>query len=683
MKPSLSVFTLAHLAKELTEGLNRVPELSGDFTVRTVLSRGKLMVLAEHGASPQLQSEYVFAHVETLIRQRLESVGLPEEATDLAAQSEAVPIQIFLKHQTHRHPWAVHQFVWHLSDGFNQVFGERPLETLNPQAFEPALPDPSEPLTPTPVPDADEALAIAPPIEAHPALGNQTVPGADALPDQPQGDHPAETLVTAPPTDEELIAQAESLWNEAFHPEDLYGDSPEIAAVEEAAVFPSPPATATRPAWLKPRLLITGLLAVGVVGTLGYGITRPCVLGSCDRITKAKALGEAASAALSDQPSPQTVLDMRDQLKGATRQLRPIPAWSFHHDQAQELLTRYQQGVDNLDSVIIAQQEATAATEASQSPPYPIEDWQAVASQWQSAIDRLQTIDPNSPIYEELVAPKLLEYQANLATIEGRIAAEQAADASVNQAMNAAQIATKQTEIANTLAAWETALKSWENAVRQLKLIPQGTLAHSEAQKLLSGYEAELNQVRTRTRQERVADQFYNEALRKAAAARKSETENQWTLALMNWRDAVGQMQGIPPETVRYAESRTLLKTYQASLDNAQETLRLVMRFQKAEESFVKACGAGSQLCTYGIKAGKVQLTLANGYDDLIELSITPPDLRFAPLSASDQMIAQTNQLLSEITNIGKRTQLPIELYDAGGAFIARYNPELDGYVKH
>ncbi|MEL6325906.1 MAG: hypothetical protein AAFQ61_03250, partial [Cyanobacteria bacterium J06626_23] len=73
---------------------------------------------------------------------------------------------------------------------------------------------------------------------------------------------------------------------------------------------------------------------------------------------------------------------------------------------------------------------------------------------------------------------------------------------------------------------------------------------------------------------------------------------------------------------------------------------------------------------------------LADGYDDLIELSITPPDQR-AIAAVNSSLTTRANQLLSDLTNIGKRTQLPVELQDNNGAFIARYKPELNGYVKH
>ena len=65
----------------------------------------------------------------------------------------------------------------------------------------------------------------------------------------------------------------------------------------------------------------------------------------------------------------------------------------------------------------------------------------------------------------------------------------------------------------------------------------------------------------------------------------------------------------------------------------------------------------------------------------LADFSIADPNSRTS-VPASDQMIVEVNTLLQELINIGKRTQLPIELYGADGGFIARFDPELEGYVK-
>lgn len=540
----------------------------------------------------------------------------------------------------------------------------------------------------------DAPLVELPPLEVAASRETSEIsaktaepPGrlTEALPTKhtDEDDVPEEEMIFLPNEVEDDSAnrpEAVPMWDGSFKAEEMYANAeePDVATVGEEEVLTHTPMR-RQP---KSRLWAAGLLSVAVVGTGGYMLSRPCVLGGCDRIPKAQDLGDAALVELADNPSPQTVLDMRQQLSDAVGLLRPIPVWSFRHGAAQASLQNYQRQLSDLDSVIAAQQDATAAAEASQSPPHPVSHWQTVAAQWETAVARLQTVSPESPIYDEIVAPKLTEYQDNQTAIQGRIDAELAADTSVNQATQSGSLATQQTQIATNLATWETALESWETAVTQLKQIPRGTLAYGEAQRLLPEYESELSQVRTRTREERIADQFYKEAGRYATVAREAGTDNQWTLAMVNWRNAITQAEGVPQGTALYAETQDLLKTYRPALGEAQENLRLAQRYQKTADDFVKACGSASELCSYTLQGGKVIVRLAEGYDDLIELSITPPDQR-AAAAANTSLTARANQLFSDLTNIGKRTQLPIELQDSNGAFIARFKPELNGYVKH
>jgi hypothetical protein len=39
--------------------------------------------------------------------------------------------------------------------------------------------------------------------------------------------------------------------------------------------------------------------------------------------------------------------------------------------------------------------------------------------------------------------------------------------------------------------------------------------------------------------------------------------------------------------------------------------------------------------------------------------------------------------LIEQIATLGKQIQRPIAIYDAHGGFIARYRPDLGGFIKH
>ncbi|MEM8612155.1 MAG: hypothetical protein AAGF93_09075 [Cyanobacteria bacterium P01_H01_bin.105] len=662
-----SAFTLSRLSADLTYDLSRAPEVPEDVAVQCAVSRGKVMVLVEGPDVETVPVNYVFAQVETLIRHRLEIDGLPIEAEHLGAAGEPIPIKVYLKQQAMSKPIAVHRFNWLLQDSSGPIFLDD--VALDDQAFEPLLTH-----QPDVAPDSlfgdDGDDEVTGDLSEQEFLSNEELLfGEDiSLSEEFQSDQES---LEEPSVDELLnldgfYAQTPENSEEMVEPVSLgYDDPVETGFSRKQAIGPG--------------LIAAGIGVVAVFGTLGYGLSRPCVIGGCDRIQRAQALGDAALIALQDQPTPQTVLDMSEQLNTAVNTLKPIPPWSQYRGEAQDLLADYQQEADLLNAVAAAQENALIAANESQNPPHPIAQWESIAERWRGTIAQLEEIPTGTPIHAAFVAPKLQEYRNNLSTIEGRVSAEQNAEENLNQAQLTASLAKDQAEIANTLSAWKTALESWDTSVKQIKQIPQGTMAHGEARKLLPKYETDLAKVRTRYQQEQAADQFYNEAVRHAATSRQYESEEQWTLAMLSWRDAITQIKAVPADTSRSADSQKLLKVYEPALSNAQENLRLALRFEKAKENFARICKP--TFCQFGMKGGTVQLSLAQNYDALADFSIADPTNRTS-VPASAQMIVDVNELLQEVINIGKRTQLPIELYGADGGFIARFSPELEGYVK-
>ncbi|MEM7793062.1 MAG: hypothetical protein AAF579_01255 [Cyanobacteria bacterium P01_C01_bin.118] len=661
-----SVFTLSRLSADLTYDLSRAPEVPEEISVQCAISRGKMMVLLESPKVDSVPENYVFAQVETLIRQRLEIEGLPVEAEPLGAQGDPIAIKVYLKQTGMPRPSGVHRFNWLLQDSSGPIFVDNP--------------------------DLDERLE--PLLTQQPEVAPEGLFGDVERDDEATGDLSEEEFLSSEtflsqaefPLDEELTADLPSLDDvpasddglldlEGLYGQAQDGDVGDPVFVEEGDLHGE--ASERR---IGPGLIAAGVAVATVFGGLGYGLSRPCVVGGCDRIQQAQSLGDAALISLQEQPTPQTVLDMSAQLNTAVDTLKPIPPWSRYRGQAQELLANYQGEADLLNAVAVAQENAFEAAKASQNPPHPIAHWEGIAERWRETISQLEEIPAGSPIHEVFVAPKLREYRGNLTAIEGRVLAEQSAEENLNQAQLTASLAKNQAEIANTLPAWETAFASWDKAVKQLRQIPRGTMPYGETRKLLPKYEKDLGDVRTRYQQEQAADQFYSEAVRHAATARQYESEEQWTLAMLAWRDAITQIKAVPAGTSRHTDSQNLLKTYEPALSKAQENLRLAIRFDKAKENFGRICKPS--FCQFGLTGGTVQMKLAKDYDALVDFSITDPNSRVGTVPASDQMINQVNQMLQEVINIGKRTQLPIELYGSDDGFIARFSPELEGYVK-
>ena len=427
--------------------------------------------------------------------------------------------------------------------------------------------------------------------------------------------------------------------------------------------------------------IFVGLFGFLVAGVLGFVLTRPCTVGQCDRLETARIESEEALDQLRTDDSAEAIEASQQKLRRSIRRLRPIPVWSSYRDEAQAAIPGYERQLNALDLVSEAQSKAYSAAVQSQDPPHSVETWKEIAAQWREATAALSAVPNDSPVYE-LAQTKLAEYRANLSTILVRVETESRAEVSLRQAQQSASQATQQAETAASVEAWEAAVATWETALENLRQIPQGTQAYAEAQQMLPEYEQKLKEVQDRAKTERSASDRLSEAKQNAAAAQRAESESLWTLAIEKWNSALLDLESVDKDTSAHSEVGILLPQYTKSWNEAGKNQETSFRFQTVEPNFFLVCGVSTvQVCTYAIKAGSVRVDLFDGYDEVIDQSITPPDQRVQTV-ANEQLVARSNQLLQQITQLSQQAQIPLVLHDSKGQFLARYRPELDGFVR-
>ncbi len=453
----------------------------------------------------------------------------------------------------------------------------------------------------------------------------------------------------------------------------------DIAAIDESEV------QRQREQWQEQtkgnRWALVGTFGLLLLGVLGFIFTRPCTIGTCDRIEIAQQQGNTALNRLGVASSLAEVSEIKDQLDESVDMLKPIPVWSSYHNDAQAILPGFEQPLTALDLVTQAQGTAYSAALKSLDPPHPTATWETVASEWREAITMLSNIPLESPV-RGIAERKLTEYRANLSTILVRIETESEAEVSLRRAQSAASQATQQAKQADSLDAWEAVLVGWSEAVSSLRQIPQGTQAYNEAQQILPEYEDKRLEARDRVEQERSASRILSQAQQLAIDAQSAEAEEQWSAAADNWTQAALQLGDIPSGSLAYTAAQNQLATYTVALDAAEANAAVSLRFQPVEPSFYLICSASDvQKCTYALKAGKVRLDVAKGYDSVINESITPPDQR-SEIETDAQLISQSNQLLEQVALLSGQSQIPVELYGSEGDFLARYQPDLAGFVR-
>lgn len=140
------------------------------------------------------------------------------------------------------------------------------------------------------------------------------------------------------------------------------------------------------------------------------------------------------------------------------------------------------------DWIVIAKKQGWQAALAGQNAPHPADKWAAVSRLWQTALQTLEKIEPQSPQYAQAQAIRA-QYQKNLDDIRKRYQVEQAAD----QRLRSLQATLY--EIENSSAVLNNKRTQLTAIVTRLRTIPLGTMAHARAQALITTTTAKLGQL--------------------------------------------------------------------------------------------------------------------------------------------------------------------------------------------
>jgi hypothetical protein len=213
------------------------------------------------------------------------------------------------------------------------------------------------------------------------------------------------------------------------------------------------------------------------------------------------AIATAKQATVLTENSPMTSSkneEIRQLWQTAITSLQQLPSDSPWYAIAQVKIQDYQKNLVGLEQRLEAQQKATtnlkAAKEAAklarsrQNSAQSPSDWQAVRTTWQTAVQRLRDISPQTSVYPE--AQRLLEiYTSGLVIAQTRQNQEQSAANLYQKATETAKLAT-QAEAKNQ---WSAAISHWRNALTYVREVPQNTFQYRQAEPLRATYTIAFN----------------------------------------------------------------------------------------------------------------------------------------------------------------------------------------------
>jgi tetratricopeptide (TPR) repeat protein len=429
------------------------------------------------------------------------------------------------------------------------------------------------------------------------------------------------------------------------------------------------------------RMSLSAWIFAGTVGVFGivagiYALTRPCVIGACPPIEQAQQMSDRAIDTIQTTESALAIVEAYNQLREVDGLLSPIPFWSPHYETAQQIIKASEARASRASQIVNALEKANQAAQKSQNPPHPLPQWREIQWLWRDAIAALQRVPPDSPVYD-LAQRRLQEYETSLTDINRRVAIEQDAQERVNAARRTAEVAEAQAGIAKTAQDWQQSYAAWQAAVKVLAQIPQGTMAHTEAEQLLVLYQPRLQEANQRLGQESIAENTLRQANQLAEQARSLEQQNQWSKAKATWQQAVENLQRIPQQTVYYTQAQSTLRSYTESLTQAEKNAARLVAMQAVQPDLDRTCVQLVSLCTYSFTPQAIRVQITRSYDQATEQIMTAQEN-----SATQAAIAtQVGNLLRSLAAISESAQVPIELYNADGSRFGTYSPEASGFV--
>lgn len=415
-------------------------------------------------------------------------------------------------------------------------------------------------------------------------------------------------------------------------------------------------------------------IGLGLILCLGglYGLSRPCVLGTCSHLTQAEIIAQNAVNSVSLSASIQDIRQAKQQLDQSSDLLKDIPSWSKYHGQASQLLNINQQHSQDLEDLTQALNHAIKAVSLA-TPPLSIAQWQTVQAEWKRAILFLKKLPVSSPYYS-YTQLKLKQYQGNLTLIEQRIQAEIQASDRIKVAQQTAQIALLRQKAAQSLSEWELVEATWKTGISRLQGIPSNTVATREAQNLTKIYTAQLVNATAHKNQEASSTNLYHQAIQQAELAQKAVTSQQWTSAVTAWRNAITTLKQIPINTFYYNQAQPLLASYLLSLNQAQTYLQSAVQLQNLRQDLETTCKIPRKICDYQISQTIIKVNLTESYVQQVWYTAVQAKAQTnVPTQVS--LLNHIAKLEKSLQTISDKARKRVEVYNPEQNVIAIYEP--------
>jgi len=416
-------------------------------------------------------------------------------------------------------------------------------------------------------------------------------------------------------------------------------------------------------------------LGLGVLGLVGYGLTRPCVLDHCPSLTQAEQLLQVSPLSLQDNPQPLTfnTLLLERQLQEAIALLEPIPFWSRYYGQAREQKKDYQARLKILTTLNQSMGQANQAQQFLQKSPLSAQELQAVVTLWQKVLVDLQPLLLDNP-YQPVVQQQRQMATQGLRLTQQRLLDEQQAEQFWQKASEQAVLARVQGSNVRSLGELNRLAVLWQGVLQNLQKIPLGTSVSPKALKQAEVYGREYRNLESRRQAEAQAEARYQEAIAVSKVAEQASLSQRWNMAVTQWQKAVNLLKGIPETSFVGEKAKNLLLSAMLQLQTAQTYFQGSQRSQQVKQQLESLCSQWTRTCDYRIEKDRIQVRLTDSYVRQIWDTALKAKAQ-GNLPGQTGVLNHISYLEQTLQTISTQSGLPLELYHAKGHRLNRYQP--------
>ena len=422
-----------------------------------------------------------------------------------------------------------------------------------------------------------------------------------------------------------------------------------------------------------PTKKLLGLgLGLGFLVISIYGLSDPCVTGTCPPLNQAKFLINSSLLVLAPDSS-SSLLATKQKLSEALSQLQSIPWWSPYRAQANRLDSDAQAILRDIEQLNTAIASGNQATLLMQKSSLSIPEWQTVQNLLKTAIEQLKQLAPDSKFQAFAIAQKQ-KYEKTLPVINQRRQQEQLANVSYEKAIQAARSAQIKQNMAKSTDDFDEVSSTWKKAIQSLQNISEGTTPYDKTSKLLELYGQEYKNIDIRKKNEAIANINLQQAIQEAKIAEKSERSSQWSLAISHWKNALVYLNQISENSLQSVKAKSLLIQYNLSFNKAQENFKIANRLQFIKNNLEKTCSQEKKACNYSIDKNMIKVNLTSSYlQQIWDLSIQ------AKLNANIKEQAEILNHLARLEQsfqiISNQAKIPLAVYNSKGNLMTTYRP--------